>query len=351
MFRSRSSSVRFKVEDGLTVVARGDIGVYESAGDYQLYVDELYPAGQGALYLAFTQLKQKLAAEGLFAPERKRVLPYLPHTVGVITSPTGAAIRDIVSVIRRRNPMVSILIAPALVQGEGGPASVVAAIELMNQYKQADVLIVGRGGGSLEELWTFNEEAVARAIAASDIPVISAVGHETDFTIADFVADQRAPTPSAAAEMAVPEYAAMQQQVKQAQQRIARALDRRLDHLRERVRLLCASTVLTRPYDRINQTRLQVDDLYRQAEMAIDRRCSQNKADLKALAGKLDSLSPLATLGRGYAVCRLVSTGAVVKNALQVQPGTKLRVQLCEGEVLCKAEGRAAPTGQATLPI
>ena len=351
MFRSRSSSVRFQVEDGLTVVARGDIGVYEAAGDYQLYVDELYPVGQGALYLAFTQLKEKLAAEGLFAPERKRTLPFLPHTVGVITSPTGAAIRDIVNVIRRRNPMVSILVAPALVQGEGGPASVVAAIEMMNEYKQADVLIVGRGGGSLEELWTFNDEAVARAIAASAIPIISAVGHETDFTIADFVADHRAPTPSAAAELAVPEYAALQQQVQQAQQRMSNALTRRLGHVRERLRLLCASTVFTRPYDRINQTRLQVDELYHQAETQIDQSINKAKADLKVLAGKLDSLSPLATLGRGYAVCRLLSTGVVVKRAGQVKPGAKLRLQLSEGEVLCKAEEQIAPISQTSLPI
>ena len=351
MFRNRSSLVRFRVEDGLTVVLRGDIGVYEAAGDYQLYVEDIYPTGQGALFLAFEQLKQRLAAEGLFAAARKRPLPFLPHTVGVVTSPTGAAIRDILSVMHRRNPAVNILIAPALVQGEGGPASVVAAIELLNKQGQADVLIVGRGGGSLEELWTFNEEIVARAIAASAIPVISAVGHETDFTIADFVADHRAPTPSAAAELAVPEQAALIRQVREVELRMAGALSRRVRHLLDRLRLLKASPGLTRPLDRLNQFRQQLDEEYRAAEMSLTQGNVARRAALEGLVGKLDSLSPLATLARGYAICQLLPSGDVVKKAAQVQPGAHLLVRLAEGEVHCQAQRKPLPSGQATLPL
>ena len=204
MFRRENMRLRFRPADGQAVIAKGDVSVYEAAGDYQLYVREMVPAGHGELALAFEQLKQKLAAEGLFDEERKRPLPVLPRRIGVVTSPEGAALRDIISVTRRRFPNMPILLAPAVVQGEEGPDSVVRAIRLMNEHGGVDVLIVGRGGGSLEDLWTFNDERVARAIAASRSPVIAAVGHETDFTIADFVADKRAPTPSAAAEMGVP---------------------------------------------------------------------------------------------------------------------------------------------------
>lgn len=350
MFRNRSSQVKFRPEDGLTVIVRGFIGVYEAAGDYQLYVEEMHPAGQGALYLAFEQLKQRMEAEGLFAQERKRPLPFLPRTVGVVTSPTGAAVRDIISVLHRRNPTVSIILAPAIVQGEAGPASVVSAIELLNRYGLVDVLIVGRGGGSLEELWTFNDEQVARAIAASRVPVVSAVGHETDFTIADFVADRRAPTPSAAAEIVVPERATLVSQVNMAQDRMANALRRNIQVRREHVRLLSASPALTRPADRIDQRRQQVDEVLRRAEAEFAQRLATHRAKLESLAGILDTLSPLATLSRGYSICQLAQTNEVVTRTGQVSRGTPLLIRVSDGTIRCREDSRGIDQ-QELLPI
>lgn len=339
MFRHRNFGIRFRPEDGLTVLARGDIGVYEAAGDYQLYVNELYPAGQGALFFAFEQLKKKLAAEGLFAPERKRPLPFLPRTVGVVTSPTGAAWRDIMSVIRRRNPKVNIIIAPAIVQGEAGAASVVAAIQLMNEAGLADVLIVGRGGGSLEELWVFNEEVVARAVAASRIPVISAVGHETDFTITDFAADVRAPTPSAAAELAVPEYTVLYRQVEDTHTRMYHLMKNQVHREREKLALLQKSPALTRPLDRINQWRQSVDDLVGSCRTALEKKLVERRGELKVLAAKLHSLSPLATLERGYAICRRWPQLEVVRRVDQVEDGTELRIRVTDGEIAARVSG------------
>lgn len=351
MFRARSSQLRFQPEDGLTVIVHGSIGLYETAGDYQLYADDIFPTGQGALYLAFEQLKARLEKEGLFDQARKRPLPFLPKVVGVITSPTGAAIRDIISVLRRRNPAAEILLAPALVQGEGGPASVVAAVELMNRAGKADVLIVGRGGGSLEELWTFNDESVARAIAASRIPVVSAVGHETDFTIADFVADRRAPTPSAAAELVMPEQGQLLQQIDNAHNRMVTALGRAVALRRDRLRLVAAGPALTRPKDRIFQARQRVDDLGRTAEATIRQLVQQKSSHFDGLAGKLHSLSPLATLARGYAICQLAASQEVVRSVNQALPGSKLLVRVSDGVINCRTEERPAKVEQATLPF
>ena len=351
MFRGRNAALRFRPEDGLTVVAGGSLSVYEVAGEYQLYVDELYPAGQGALYLTFEQLKEKLAAEGLFDAARKRPLPKLPRTVGVVTSPTGAAIRDILSVLRRRFPTINIVLAPAIVQGEAGPASVIQAIERLNQRDDVDVLIVGRGGGSLEELWTFNDEGVARAIAASRIPVISAVGHETDVTIADFVADRRAPTPSAAAEMAVMERAILVQGVRDQRERMVRALEKRIRQLRESLGYLTRSAALTRPQDRLNQLRQQLDEMSYRMETSFRYETERRRRLLEALAGKLDGLSPLGTLARGYAICRIASTGDVVTEATRVRPGELLKVRVREGELTCKALGADDEIDQPSLPI
>jgi len=351
MFRGRNASLRFRPEDGLTVVAGGYIGVYETAGEYQLYVDELYPAGQGALHLAFEQLKAKLAAEGLFAPERKRPIPFLPRTVGVVTSPTGAAIRDILSVLRRRFPRVNILLAPAIVQGDEGPDSVVAAIRRMNRRGDVDVLIVGRGGGSLEELWTFNDERVARAIAASRIPVISAVGHETDFTIADFVADRRAPTPSAAAEMAVPEYAALLREISVQRERLVGAETKLIARLRDGLRYLEKSPALTRPQDRVRQLSQQVDELLHRAQLAIKNATHAKRSRMEALVAKLDAMSPLGTLARGYAICRFEGTDEVITDASKVSPGDRLRVRVRVGEIACLATDSGNGVEQVRLPI
>lgn len=351
MFRGKNASLRFRPENGMKVVAGGSVGVYEVAGEYQLYVDELHPAGQGALHLAFEQLKEKLEQEGLFAAERKRPIPPLPQTVGVVTSPTGAAIRDIVSVIKRRYPNVNILLAPAIVQGDAGPASVISAIQRMNERDDVDVLIVGRGGGSLEELWTFNDEGVARAIAASRIPVISAVGHETDVTIADFVADRRAPTPSAAAEIAVPEKAALKRQIESDFERLRYGLTKTLRSMRERLRYLEERPALSRPMDRIDQKRQHIDELTHRASMAFKHAGELRRQRLEAIVGKLDGLSPLGTLARGYAICRIERTGEVVSDASQVRSGERLLVRVRHGEITCRALGESDTLDQVELPI
>lgn len=350
MFRTRNAALRFRPEDGLTVIAGGSIGLYEVAGEYQLYVNELYPAGQGALHLAFEQLKQKLEKEGLFDPSRKRPLPFLPRTVGVVTSPTGAAIRDILSVLRRRFPNVNILLAPAQVQGEGGPASVIRGIRLLNERDDVDVMIVGRGGGSLEELWTFNDEGVARAIAASRIPVISAVGHETDFTISDFVADRRAPTPSAAAEMAVPEKATLLAQLAGANERLRGALKKQVLRRREALRYLQRSPAFTRPLDRIYQRRQHLDDLLQRAGIAASHGMAVRRSRLEAIAGKLDTLSPLATLARGYAIC-MAENGSVVTDAAAVSAGEPIVVRVHRGEIRARVSGEEKKIVQPSLPM
>lgn len=353
MFRSDNVRLRFRPEDGMTVVAQGDISVYEAAGDYQLYVRWLMPAGQGELALAFEQLKQKLAAAGLFDAARKRPLPLLPRRVGVVTSLHGAALRDILSVIRRRFPAMPVLVAPAIVQGAEGPDSVVRAIELINRVPDVDVLIVGRGGGSLEELWTFNDERVAWAIYRSRIPVISAVGHETDVTIADFVADRRAPTPSAAAEMAVPEERVLRQTIASLAARLESGVRRRLEDGRVRLELLVGRPALSRPLDLLAQWRQRVDDAVSAAARAVRQRIDGHERELAFLVGKLDALSPLATLARGYAICRRRDSGEVVRWGRQVAPGHPVAVRVQDSEIWGRVEQvvpTAAPQGEGNRP-
>jgi len=341
MFRRENMRLRFRPADGQAVIAKGDVSVYEAAGDYQLYVREMVPAGHGELALAFEQLKQKLAAEGLFDEERKRPLPVLPRRIGVVTSPEGAALRDIISVTRRRFPNMPILLAPAVVQGEEGPDSVVRAIRLMNEHGGVDVLIVGRGGGSLEDLWTFNDERVARAIAASRIPVISAVGHETDFTIADFVADKRAPTPSAAAEMAVPDKRALLAHIQGQYERLQSGVRRRIEQGRARLRLLESRPVLARPGELLLEYRQRVDDAEERAGRAARDMLDQRERALAAAAGKLDALSPVATLARGYAVARRADTGQVVRRGGQVAAGDELLIRVVDAELTASVKAVA----------
>lgn len=341
MFRRENMRLRFRPADGQAVIAKGDVSVYEAAGDYQLYVREMVPAGHGELALAFEQLKQKLAAEGLFDEERKRPLPVLPRRIGVVTSLEGAALRDIISVTRRRFPNMPILLAPAVVQGEEGPDSVVRAIRLMNEHGGVDVLIVGRGGGSLEDLWTFNDERVARAIAASRIPVISAVGHETDFTIADFVADKRAPTPSAAAEMAVPDKRALLAHIQGQYERLQSGVRRRIEQGRARLRLLESRPVLARPGELLLEYRQRVDDAEERAGRAARDMLDQRERALAAAAGKLDALSPVATLARGYAVARRADTGQVVRRGGQVAAGDELLIRVVDAELTASVKAVA----------
>lgn len=336
LFRSRAQSLKFRPEDGLGVVADGSIGVYEGGGEYQFYVENLYPAGAGALHVAYEQLRFRLQNEGLFDPARKRPLPALPRCIGIVTSPTGAAVRDMISVLRRRYPNIEILLAPAVVQGEAGPQSVVSALDLLHRDGRSDVIIAGRGGGSLEELWTFNDERVARAIAASRIPVISAVGHETDYTIADFVADRRAPTPSAAAEMAVPEKAALAREIHTLRTRVENGLRRRWQIAHDKFRLLSNSPALKRPHDRIKQARLRLDELLHRAQVAGRHRFQGGRKEVAALAGKLDTLSPLGTLQRGYSIVR--TKDRVLRSASEVAVGDRVDVLLQQGRLNCVVE-------------
>lgn len=334
MFRRENARLNFQPADGLAVVARGDVSVYVASGEYQLYVRELLPAGDGALAAAFEQLKQRLATEGLFAEERKRALPALPRAVGIVTSVKGAALRDILSVTWRRYPDMPVIVAGALVQGEEGPDSVARAMASFKNHPEVDVLIVGRGGGSLEDLWTFNDERVARAIAASPIPVVSAVGHETDFTIADFVADKRAATPSAAAELVVPDKHSLLHGVSGLEGRARFGLERRLERFRLRLDTLTQRSVLARPEDLFRERRQRLDEGMLRAERALQVRLDGAGRGLAAAAAKLEALSPLATLARGYAIPREPATGRIVRRAEDVNVGDEMAILLSDAEVL-----------------
>lgn len=340
-FRSRARLLDFEPEDGQQVIALGSIGMYEAGGDVQLYVDQLIPEGAGALHLAFERMKARLAEEGLFDQGRKRPLPPFPKRIGVITSPTGAAIRDIISVARRRHPGVDLLIIPTQVQGEGAAQMIAEAIEAAGRIDDLDLLIVGRGGGSLEELWAFNEEVVARAVANSVHPVISAVGHETDVTIIDFVADLRAPTPSAAAEMAVPDRAALQEGVRSLGARLVSAAHRMAARRRERLVWLRKSRGLARPAEMLRQSQQRLDELVHRMHAWGRTDSERRRRRLETLSGKLDSLSPLATLARGYAICRLPD-GRVLRRLGDVEVGGALRVRLVDGELHCRIDEKHA---------
>ena len=382
LFRNRVRRIRFEPGDGQHVLAFGSLEVYAQRGEYQLVVELLEPRGLGALQLAFEQLKTRLSAEGLFAEARKRPLPRFPRRIGIVTSPSGAAVRDILRIIGRRFAGPSIVIAPARVQGEGAAQEIAAGIADLNALGGVDVIIVGRGGGSLEDLWAFNEETVARAIAGSKIPVISAVGHEVDVTIADFVADVRAPTPSAAAELVVREKHALVDGLVDLRSRLERAMRRRLARESERAASLTGRRVLTDPARPLRDLERRVDEAVRrlrhagealvrrathrveiataglragspfarlaadrhrlqQAEARLERDMSRTLARsqhrLEALVGRLDSLSPLAVLGRGYSLTRR-ATGGIVRDAADVASGDVLEILLGRGSLDCRVE-------------
>jgi exodeoxyribonuclease VII large subunit len=346
MFRSHGSSLSFRPHDGLKVVATGHVGVYERDGAYQLYVRSLEPDGLGALYLALEQLKQRLEREGLFDASRKRRLPLLPRRVGVVTSIRGAAVRDIITVARRRFPNLELVIADAIVQGADAPASIAQGLQLVSSVPGIDVIIVGRGGGSVEELWAFNDELVLRAVASCPVPVVSAVGHETDFTLVDLVADVRAATPSAAAEIVVPDRAALERDIKQAANRMARALVRRTEQARATWRRAALSPALNRPYDRVHQLRQRVDELARRLGLSAARRVEQARARSERVWTRLDVLSPLAVLSRGYSVC-FDSKGSVVRSVAQASTGEQLTVLVSDGSIAAVVAGaRKHPPGK-----
>lgn len=332
MFRSALKRLAFRPANGQHVQVRGPITIYEPQGQYQIQAEAMVEVGLGALYQAFMALKERLGREGLFAPEHKRPLPPLPRRVGVVTSPSGAAIRDILNVLHRRFANVHIILAPVRVQGSEAPGEIIRAIELFNRHGLVDVMIVGRGGGSLEDLWAFNDEGVARAIFASKIPVISAVGHEIDFTIADFVADLRAPTPSAAAELVVAEQAELTQRIGELSQRLTRRALDVLRAARERLERLAASYALTQPLQRIRTWQQHVDDLTAALVRSTQFVLAARRAAWRLVSEKLDALNPEHVLARGYSLTT-DDRGRLVRDAREVEIDQALNIRLHKGRL------------------
>lgn len=335
MFKGQTSKLRFKPTDGLKVILTAKASVYDRDGKFQLYVSDMTADGLGDLYLAFEQLKQKLSAEGLFDAAHKKPIPLLPQAIGVVTSPSGAVIRDIIQVLSRRFPNFRLCLIPVQVQGEGSAASIAKAIDTFNRLGNVDVLIVGRGGGSMEDLWAFNEEIVARAVYRSKIPVISAVGHETDFTICDFVADQRASTPSVAAELAVPVRRELEMSLLQMQNRLSHALGRRLDRQRQRLDHLRQSRIFRQPLEITDRRRLDLDRAQQSLLQAIQTRAVKAERHFSILAGKLDTLSPLKVLSRGYGMVSQAGTGRMILSTALVKAGDQIDVWLNDGVLNC----------------
>jgi exodeoxyribonuclease VII large subunit len=333
MWRTDARLLTFRLEAGRSVLIHGRVTIYEKRGEYQLIADAAEPGGIGALYLAFEQLRQRLHEEGLFSAERKRPIPVFARRIAVITSPTGAAIQDICTIIRRRCPVTSVLVIPALVQGDGAPASLCEALARVGALPEVEVVVLARGGGSLEDLWPFNSEALARAIAACPVPVVSAVGHETDFTIADFVADLRAPTPSAAAELLAPDLAQFEGRLAGARQRLQELLRAQLARAGERLAQIQSRRVLARPGDEIARRQQRLDDVNDRLQRAAQRALERGGLGLRAACGRLEALSPLAILTRGYAVALRLPERAVVSAAAQVSPGDHLALRWSDGEV------------------
>jgi exodeoxyribonuclease VII large subunit len=335
MFRGHNRLLRFQPTDGLAVLVCGAVTVYERRGEYQITAEFMEPRGVGALQLAFEQLKAKLEAEGLFRDSRKRPLPLLPRKIGIVTSPTGAVIRDMLTIIARRFPGLEVLIHPVAVQGAGAAGEIAAALGRLGSRADLDVLIVARGGGSLEDLWAFNEEIVARAVAASPIPVISAVGHESDVTIADFVADLRAPTPSAAAELVVAQRDELRQRVDELTARGLSALQRVMAVRRSRVEMLGRHLLLLSPVARLARQADRLQGLRRRLEAwwALFRTVRGGR--LARAAATLESLSPLGILGRGYSICFALPSRRILKATTEVDTGSAVAVRLHQGELEC----------------
>ena len=338
MWKTRAASLRFKPQNGMKLTVRGSIGVYEKDGSYQLHVTAMEPDGVGSLYLAYEQLKARLQEEGLFNPERKRALPPFPRKVAVLTSPTGAAVRDVITVLGRRFPAAGVLVVPVPVQGDAAPAGIAAGLALVSGMQDVDVVILGRGGGSIEELWAFNEEIVARAIASCRHPVISAVGHETDFTIADLVADVRAATPSAAAELAVPDAAALLVALKQQERRMAKAVTRLAQYLAQRVDLLEQRLSAASPLARLREGRLALNRIEADLLQAVKLVLRARQSSLALAAASLNALSPLRVLGRGYSVTR--HRGRILISSAAVAAGDEVVTYLQDGIITSVVTGK-----------
>lgn len=338
MFRGNASKLKFLPENGMKVIVTGRVSAYIRDGQYQIYIDSMEPDGIGALYIAYEQLKKKLAAEGLFDREKKKPLPKIPTRIGIITSPTGAAIRDIINILGRRFPLCRPILYPSLVQGDGASAQIIAGIDYFNEKKNVDVLIVGRGGGSLEDLWAFNDEMLCRRVAASDIPIISAVGHETDFTLCDFAASVRAPTPSAAAELAVPESSELKRKINNVNARMELLCEQRIKILKEKLTALSNSRVLTNPMNFIDDRKMALgmteDKLITRMNTLLERK----KSSLVSHAAKLDALNPLSVVARGYSAV-FNDEGKLIKSISQTKKGDMVSFMVTDGkisaEVIC----------------
>jgi exodeoxyribonuclease VII large subunit len=339
VWKTAASRLKFDLHDGLEVVCHGHLDLYPPRGSYQLVVDRVVPQGLGALELALRQLRDKLAREGLFNLERKRPLPRFPRRVAFVTSPSGAAIRDFLEVLRRRSNGIDVLVVPARVQGDGAAREIAAAIELVNQLADpVDVLVVGRGGGSLEDLWCFNEEIVVRAIFASRIPVVSAVGHEIDVTLSDLVADVRALTPSEAAERVAPATDELLASLAQTRQRLAMALRGKTAGLRAQLDQLAACRAFRKPFERLQLLARQLDELAARATRGMNHRLERSRATTERYAAHLESLSPLAILGRGYSLTHRIRDGQLLRTATGVTVGDQLRTRLAQGEIISRVE-------------
>jgi len=347
MWRSAAARLKFDLQDGLEVACRGDIDVYPPRGAYQLIIRQIEPLGEGALQLALRQLQQRLSAEGLFETRHKKPLPPFPRRIAFVTSPTGAAIRDFLEVLRRRWRGVHVLVIPAKVQGEAAAQDIVRGIQAANALAEPpDVLVVGRGGGSMEDLWCFNEESVVRAIFASQVPVVSAVGHEIDVTLSDLVADVRALTPSEAAELVVASEEDVRGGLDSAKQRLATALRSRATDARSRLAAIAERRVFRRPFERVHDLSRQLDDQEMRALRALRYVVSRSRDQMHGAAGRLESLSPLAVLNRGYSVTQRADDGQVVTDASTLSEGDVINSRLAKGQTISRVEQVTSDTDQ-----
>lgn len=337
MFNSSAKRLKFMPEDGMKVIARGRVSVYEASGQYQLYVDDMQPDGVGALNLAYEQLKEKLQKEGLFSEHHKKPLPPYPEKVGVITSPTGAAVRDIINVLGRRFPYAEIVFCPVLVQGEGAHLQLTDAVNLFNSERAADVIIIGRGGGSIEDLWEFNDEGLARAVYNSEIPVISAVGHETDFTICDFVADMRAPTPSAAAELAVPDANELQYALSALKNRMFLNVSSGIADRRSRLEYLTSKGALKSPDEMLSNRSQRLDTAFSKMMSSYENRIGGKKVEFISAATALSKLDPMSVLMRGFAFVS-DKNGKNVYSSQALAKGDKINVRFHDGSAVCEVK-------------
>ncbi|MGN1094974.1 MAG: exodeoxyribonuclease VII large subunit [Eubacteriales bacterium] len=332
MFRGNAEKLKFRPENGMKVIVTGRVSSYVKTGQYQIYINSMEPDGVGALYIAYEQLKKKLEAEGIFDKRLKKPLPKIPLRVGIVTSPTGAAIRDIINILGRRFPLATPILYPSLVQGDGAAANIIAGIDFFNEKKNVDVLIVGRGGGSLEDLWAFNDEALCRRVASSEIPIISAVGHETDFTLCDFAASVRAPTPSAAAELAVPESTELARKIGNVKTRMELLLEQKIKLSREKLQRLSTSRVMTAPTNFIDDRRMALGVAEERLTQRMKNMLERKRASLSSGAAKLDALNPLSVVARGYSAV-FDEKGSLIKSVSQTKKGDTVFFMLTDGKI------------------